>query len=264
MRFNDKARGPLLLAGLGQARPQGVVHHTLQREFLLGHALADLLRHVGLDGQRRPHKDIIIPTRNDVKTSTRPVDILAVGDGRQPEAAAAPALPARIGHGRDPRSRQLAVRQRGRAGGLVVAQDRRPLAAFQFLRALAGAGGRLRSRRAAAEQPAGADGRGGHGLPARLFSAADLDRHGAGGRRTAAGSGGAGGSAGGAGVARRAGAAVFRGADVLRRADGFRDRQLDRRRGGFALVDSAGGRGFRGGAAAIFAGVAGLAVLPVL
>src|ERR1039457_5311978 len=82
--------------------------------------------------------------------TARPVDILAVCDGRQPEIAAAPALPARLGHGRDPRSGQLAVRQRGRAGGIPVAQNRRALAAVQFLRSTAGAGGDLRSRRTAA------------------------------------------------------------------------------------------------------------------
>jgi len=48
-------------------------------QLLVGHALADFLRHVGLDGQRCPHIDIIIPPQDDVKTSTPVTDTRVQG-----------------------------------------------------------------------------------------------------------------------------------------------------------------------------------------
>jgi len=86
--------------------PQSVVHHALQGKLLVGHALADFLRHVGLDGQRRPHKDIIILQENDVKTSTHPVGILAVCDGRHLKLLLR-CCTSLVGHGRDPRPGSL-------------------------------------------------------------------------------------------------------------------------------------------------------------
>jgi hypothetical protein len=50
----------------GEADPQSLVYHLLERALFLRHAAADLLRHVGLDGQGGAHKNIISGSCFDV------------------------------------------------------------------------------------------------------------------------------------------------------------------------------------------------------
>src|SRR5215468_5848756 len=70
MRFYGKWRLLLLPDRLRETSPQSGIHHQLQRDFLLGHDAPNELRYVSFDRESRTHKDIIVQTTLDVKTSS--------------------------------------------------------------------------------------------------------------------------------------------------------------------------------------------------
>jgi len=183
--------------------------------------------------------------------------------GPHPKDTRSPVLAARVGHERDPGSRQPAVGQRRGARGLASSsgqrsagadarassrrkrgsrQDRRcrasgrgdsaatgpPLAVrlvlIPLLHALASVGDFLRSGHAPVEQPDRGPGRARHCFPARLFALDDLHFAGLGGRECSAGPGRMAVAAARVRHSRGARLSVFRRPDVLRRPNRLRGR----------------------------------------